>query len=281
MSMATGLGLSFFASSVFSPSFLAVLSSALASASRHCRSLGSSLALSPSFALVLVLVLVLVVALDVVAGGKRRGDVLAQRHRHDAGRIGIRPAVVEVAVDRLEGTVREEVEILAVGIEDGRDVGEVAGRDLVLLRGGRVVEEDRRVGRLLDGTRPRQPARIGRPAQRQVLEALVRHPDRRLIDLGELAAGDVEQADGLGLIDERQPGAVRRPLHRIAVARAERRDGLLRSGAVGRPQHQLGTRRSGRSSRRGSCRPATSADTARPIPSCASGSAPDRVRRGP
>ena len=68
---------------------------------------------------------------------------------------------------------------------------------------------------------------------------VVRHPDRRLIDLGELAAGDVEQPQRLGLIDEREPGAVRRPLHRIAVARAERRDGLLRPGAVGRPQHQL------------------------------------------
>ncbi len=200
-----------------------------------------ALVLVPVFVLVLriVLVLRLVVPFDVVAGGERRGDVAAQGHRDDARRVRIRPAVVEVAVDRLEGAVREEVEVLALGIEHGRGVGEVAGRRLVLLRGCRVVEEDGRVCRLLDGARPGQPARVRRPAQRQGLEALVGHPDRHLIDLGQLAAGDVEQAQRLGLIDEREPGAVRRPLHGIAVARAERRDGLLRSGAVGRPQHQL------------------------------------------
>ena len=50
MSMATGFGLSFFASSVFSPSFLAVLSSALASGFLlSSLALAASLSLSPSF----------------------------------------------------------------------------------------------------------------------------------------------------------------------------------------------------------------------------------------
>jgi hypothetical protein len=71
--------------------------------------------LSPS----VLSVFVLGVAFGVVPGGERRGHVLAQRHGHHLGRVRVGPAVVEVGVDRLEGAVREEVEVLAVRIEDG------------------------------------------------------------------------------------------------------------------------------------------------------------------
>ena len=195
--------------------------------------------LRPSSLVLRPLVLLLRCAFDVVFRRKRRRRTRAQGCRDDPGRIGVRPAVVEVAVGGLERPVREEEQILAVGVERRLDVVEVPGRDLTANPTRDVEDEHRRVARAGGASCPREPSRIGRPPERQRLQLSVRHPGRALVHVDDPSLRDLDDADLHRLVDEGQASAVGRPLRRISEPGAQRGDRAFGAGAVGRPQRQL------------------------------------------
>lgn len=102
-----------------------------------------------------------------------------------------------------------------------------------------VVQEDRPVAGRVGRARPREPPRVGRPAEHEALERAVAHPERALVDLRDHPVGDGDDPQPGVLIDKRDARAVRRPVRRVAEAGAQRGDRLLSARSVGGPQRQL------------------------------------------
>ena len=193
------------------------------------------------FAVVTLLGLVLLArlllaGLRVVARGERRGRRLLQRHGDEPRRVRVDEGVVEVAVDRLEGLVRAEVEVVAVRAEGGVGGVVIAGGDLVPLALGRVVEEEG-AHLVLQPPVVGEPPAVRRPAHGEALQRAVEHAEP-LVHLRRPLPVEVVDPDPHGLIDEGDLLAVGRPVGLVAEARAEARQ-RLRLAALGGHEGQL------------------------------------------
>ena len=198
--------------------------------------------------------------------------------RDDLRRVRVGPAVVEVAVRRREGSIRQVVEVLALRIEDRQQVAEVPARGLGQLRRRRVVEEERLVagGR---GARPGDPAGVGRPREAEVRQRVVAHPRAAAVDLDGNASVGADHVDRAPV--RRRTRAASQSGDQcgpVAEARPELRQRALCSRAVGRPDGQFVLAATVAPVRHQSCRRATTTGSARRRPTTASGSSPGRAR---
>jgi len=96
--------------------------------------------LSSFFSFVLLPVGPFLDRLIVVSWLQRGGNILAKWNGDQVGCVGIRPGIVDVAVDWLEGPVGQKIQILPLRIKAGESISLVTGSHLMDLPVPRVVQ---------------------------------------------------------------------------------------------------------------------------------------------